>query len=161
MYVNDSTEKIIIACDIREQLSCYHKGALGNYSTAKGIICKTQKKDIMEIAQIVHSKVKKTLSDRKKLMQVLSCYIDMDLGLIDAAAISVLGKFESKAGYFVGSAMFGFKEQNGFSITNLGKVDSDHIKEAMFIPPASPAVKKIVGVLTVNGKMVKCTNERV
>ncbi|MGN0244036.1 MAG: hypothetical protein ACI4CT_08255, partial [Lachnospiraceae bacterium] len=33
-------------------------------------------------------------------------------------------------------------------------------QKAMFIPPASPAVKKILGVLTVNGQMVICSRER-
>ena len=46
--------------------------------------------------------------------------------LIDAVAISTLGDFESKAGTFV----------------NLGKIQSNMIAEAVFIPPASPANKK-------------------
>ena len=43
MYVQTGTEKIIIAADIRNMLSKYKKGALGNYSTAMGIYCKSKK----------------------------------------------------------------------------------------------------------------------
>lgn len=93
-------------------------------------------------------------------MQVLSCYIAMNPGLIDAAAISTLGMFNSKAGKFVGGEMFGFRNQSGYSITNLGRIESSYIKSALFISPASPAMKKIVGVLTVNGRMYRCTSER-
>lgn len=59
-------------------------------------------------------------------MLVLACYIHMLPELIDAVAISTLGDFESKAGTFV----------------NLGKIQSNMIAEAVFIPPASPANKK-------------------
>jgi NRPS condensation-like uncharacterized protein len=160
MFIEDNTKKIIIASDIREKIHCYQPGALGNYSTAFSVICNSSVKEPIELAKIVHKKIKKMLSDNKIAMQVLTCYITMDPGLIDAAAISTLGKFESKAGEFVGVNMFGFRNQNGYSITNLGKIESPYIKSAMFIPPASPAVKKIVGVLTVNGRMCRCTSER-
>ncbi len=160
MFIEDETNKIIIASDIRERIRCYQPGALGNYSTALGVMCKSSGKDLIELAKIVHKKVKKILSNDKIVMQVLSCYIIMDQGLLDAAAISTLGSFESKVGRFVGGKMFGFEHQSGYSITNLGKIESPYIKSAMFIPPASPAVKKIVGVLTVNGSMYQCTSER-
>lgn len=160
MFIKDGTQKIIIASDIRDKVHCYKAGALGNYSTAFGIRCKSNVKDPVKLARIVHKKVKKALSDNRIAMQVLSCYIAMDPGLIDAAAISSLGMFKSKAGKFVGDRMFGFGSQNGYSISNLGKMESPYIKSAMFIPPASPAMKKIIGVLTVNGIMYKCTSER-
>lgn len=54
--------------------------------------------------------------------------------------------------------MFGYGSQDGYSITNLGKIQSDIISEAVFIPPASPANKKIWGVLTVNGCMKICVS---
>lgn len=160
MFIEDNTKKIIIASDIREKIDCYQNGALGNYSTAFSVTCNSSVKEPIELAKIVHKKVKKILSNNKLLMQVLSCYITMDPGLIDAAAISSLGTFESKIGKFVGENMFGFENQNGYSITNLGKIESPYIKGALFIPPASPAIKKMVGVLTVNGIMYKCTSQR-
>lgn len=76
--------------------------------------------------------------------------------LIDAVAISTLGDFNSKAGLFVGSKMFGYKERNGYSITNLGKFDSDTMSEAIFIPPASPANTVTMGVVTLNNIMNSC-----
>ena len=78
--------------------------------------------------------------------------------LIDAVAISALGGHRSKAGTFVGRNMFGYGLQNGYSITNLGKIQSNTIAEAVFIPPASPANKKTWGVLTVNNHMKVCTS---
>ena len=90
-------------------------------------------------------------------MLVLACYIHMLPELIDAVAISTLGDFGSKAGTFVGRNMFGYGLQNGYSITNLGKIQSNIIAEAVFIPPASPANKKIWGVLTVNNHMKICS----
>lgn len=160
MFIEDDTKKIIIASDIREKLHCYQPGALGNYSTAFGITCKDSVKEPIELAKIIYKKVRKTLSNEKIAMQVLSCYIAMDPGLLDAAAISTLGMFESKVGAFVGGNMFGFRDHSGYSITNLGKIVNRYIRSAMFIPPASPAIKKIVGILTVNGIMYKCTSER-
>ena len=44
-----------------------------------------------------------------------------------------------------------FGAPKGYSITNLGRLESENIASACFIPPASPAMKKTQGVLTVNG----------
>lgn len=59
MYVKTGTKKIIIAADIRNMLSKYRKGALGNYSTAMGIHCKSKTTDIVEKAKEVHKLVQK------------------------------------------------------------------------------------------------------
>ena len=58
---------------------------------------------------------------------------------------------------FVGSNIFGYKNRCGYSITNLGKYESDTIAKATFIPPASPATKKTIGVVSFNGTMSTCT----
>lgn len=49
--------------------------------------------------------------------------------------------------------------REGYCITNLGRIKSDIISEAAFIPPASPANKKAWGILTVNDKMRICVVE--
>lgn len=158
MYVKTGTEKIIIAADIRNMLSKYRKGALGNYSTAMGIHCKSKTTDVVEKAKEVHKLVQKHLKNNRTLMLVLACYFEMAPTLLDAAAISALGGFESKAGKFVGSSMFGFGQPKSYSITNLGKVENDNIKSTMFIPPASPAAKLTLGVVTLNGTMKACSS---
>lgn len=159
MMFKEKINKVVIAADIRKQLNCYHQGALGNYATAMGIICKTHSNDIMCQAKAVSKQIKKHLSNPQKSMLVLVCYFRMIPELIDAVAISTLGDFQSKAGKFVGTKMFGYETRNGYSITNLGNIRNSDIIEAMFIPPASPANKKTIGVLSVNGYMKKCTAE--
>lgn len=156
MYVKTGTEKIIIAADIRNVISKYRKGALGNYSTAMGIQCKSNVTDVVEKAKEVHKLVQKHLKKNRALMLVLACYFEMSPTLLDAAAISALGGFESKAGQFVGSSMFGFAQPNSYSITNLGKVENENIKSILFIPPASPAARLTLGVVTLNGIMKAC-----
>lgn len=160
MFLEEHTKKIIIAQDIREKLGCYREGALGNYSTAFSIVHKVKSDDVFLEAKRVRETVLKTANNVQAAMTVLSCYAEMNPGLLDAAAISALGGFQSKAGAFVGGSMFGFQSGSGHSITNLGKMESDSIDSAMFIPPASPAIKKTLGVLTVNGQMVICSSER-
>lgn len=91
-------------------------------------------------------------------MLVLACYFEMSPTLLDAAAISALGGFDSKAGRFVGGGMFGFSQPKSYSITNLGKVSNNNIKSLMFIPPASPAAKMTLGVVTLNGEMRACSS---
>ena len=88
---------------------------------------------------------------------ILACYFRLNPELIDAAAISTMGDFKSKAGKFVGSLILGYGKRNGYSVTNLGNIENPNIEEAMFIPPASPANKKTMGVLSVNHRMKKCT----
>lgn len=158
MYVKTGTEKIIIAADIRNMFSKYRKGALGNYSTAMGIHYKAKTTDVVETAKKVHKLVQKHLQKNRTLMLVLACYFEMTPTLLDVAAISALGGFESKAGRFVGGSMFGFEKPDSYSITNLGKVENDNIKSIMFIPPASPAAKLTLGVVTLNGSMKACSS---
>lgn len=158
-YLQTGTKKIIIAADIRKSVSNYNTGALGNYATAMGIVCRSREKDVVELAKKVHRTVRKNMSKNSKLMLVLACYFDMCPTLIDAAAISGLGGFESKTGKFVGSGMFGFGNPSTYSISNLGNVDNHNIRSLMFIPPASPATKLILGIVTMNGVMRICTSE--
>lgn len=158
MYVQTGTEKIIIAADIRNMFSKYRKGALGNYSTAMGIHCKSKTTDVVEKAKEVHKLVQKHMKNNRALMLVLACYFEMTPTLLDAAAISALGGLESKAGKFVGGSMFGFVQPKSYSITNLGKVENENIKALTFIPPASPAAKLTLGVVTLNGTMKACSS---
>ena len=74
--------------------------------------------------------------------------------------ISSYGAFDSKTAKFIGINFFNYDKAKGYSITNLGKIESQNIESAFFIPPASPAIKKTLGVLTVNGTMRICTSAR-
>lgn len=160
MFVEDDTNKIIIAGDLREQLRFYTPGAMGNYATAFSIALRKKDPDLFSMAKKVHKLVQKKLKKSSDLYLVLQCYANLDAGIIDAAVISCRGGFKSKTGKFIGSMFFGFDDSKGYSITNLGRVESRNMESACFIPPASPAIKKIQGVLTVNGEMIICTSER-
>lgn len=157
MMLEDNTNKVIIAADIRSQVGCYRQGAMGNYATAFSVVVKKQEQDVISLAQRVASRVADIRSTPRKELLVLACYLRMQPELIDAVAISTLGGFESKAGAFVGKNMFGYASRNGYSITNLGRMESEVIAQAVFIPPASPANQKTLGVLTVNGMMKLCS----
>ncbi|MCR5802946.1 MAG: hypothetical protein K6G47_01665 [Clostridia bacterium] len=157
MMIEEKTQKIIIASDIRSKFRNYNEGSLGNYASAFSVVIKKRQTDIMELSKVVRDEVRKILRSPQKEMLVLSCYFTMDPELLDAVAISTLGGFSSNAGRFVGSRMFGFEAREGYCITNLGKIKSSTIAEAAFIPPASPANKKAWGVLTVNDKMRICS----
>ena len=157
MMIDESTDKVVIASDIRNKIKNYKKGALGNYATAFGVMVKKRNHDIMELAKAVDHEVRSIISKPDREMLVLSCYFNMDPELLDAVPISTLGSFESKAGRFVGSKMFGYEKRDGHCITNLGRVESNVIREGVFIPPASPANSKAWGVLTINNKMRICS----
>lgn len=179
MMQEEKTRKVIIASDLRSRLSCYREGALGNYSTAFSVEVKKREvaeretsrtqmsvqnalevRSLFSLARTVHDRVAVTMAHPKHLYLVLQCYADLDPGLLNAAFISCKGGFPSKAGKFIGSLFFGFEAGNGYSITNLGAIESESIADAYFIPPASPAICKTQGILTVNGVMTVCTSER-
>ena len=153
LYTAAKTQKIVIGADVRKDISCYQSGALGNYSSAIGIVCKDKNTETIPKAKVIHKMIEKYAKDKKKWLLVLACYLNMDADLLDAVAISTLGDFKSEAAKFVGSAMFGFASKNGVSMTNLGSIDNQNLLSAMFIPPLSPSAKEVFGVLTVNGKM--------
>ena len=156
----DGVRRLIIACDLRSRLAVYRAGALGNYSTAFSVEVRQKEKDLYALAQAVHRQVQRTMNRPAALWLVLQCYARLDPGLLDAAFLSCRGGFPSEAGKFIGSLFFGFGAASGHSITNLGSITSESIASAYFLPPASPAIRKIQGVLTVNGVMTICTCER-
>ncbi|MBO7708980.1 MAG: hypothetical protein J6S83_00825 [Lachnospiraceae bacterium] len=164
MMIEDRTRKVIIALDLRDRLGFYQEGALGNYSTAFSIeVSQSQMKkakDPYMLAREVHERVRKKMARPSDLYLVLQCYADLDPGLLDAAFISCRGNFPSEAGRFIGNMFFGFGAADGYSVTNLGKIDSSSISSAFFIPPASPAIRKTAGILTVNNVLTVCTSER-
>ena len=162
MMLEENTRKVIIASDLRNRLSCYREGALGNYSTAFSVEVKKvfATRNLFSLARTVHDRVAVTMARPEDLYLVLQCYTELDPGLLDAAFISCRGGFPSKAGKFIGSLFFGFEAGNGYSITNLGAIESESIADAYFIPPASPAICKTQGILTVNSVMTVCTSER-
>ena len=161
MMIEESTDKVVIASDIRDKIKSYKKGALGNYATAFGVVVRKRSSEIMELAKAVGHEVRSIISKPDREMLVLSCYFNMDPELLDAVAISTLGSFESGAGRFVGSKMFGYEKRDGHCITNLGRIESSVIREGVFIPPASPANRKAWGVLTINRKMRICVSFRI
>jgi len=160
MFTEDRTDKIIIAKDIRDSLPSYNKGSLGNYSTAFSIEIKNTDRNIWTIASEVHKKVQRALASPKDLYLVLQCYAALNPAVLDCAFMAAKGAFESRSAGFIGKMFFGFEEAKGYSITNLGKIDNKNMTAGCFIPPASPAIRKTVGVLTVNGEMVSCICER-
>ena len=160
MMIGDRTEKVIMACDLRNRLGCYNEGALGIYSTAFSVEVKSKETDPFVLAGAVHEQVQKIMNRPADLYLILQCYANLDPAVLDAAFISCRGDYPDKAGKFIGSMFFGFEDAKGYSITNLGSVESGSITSAFFIPPASPAVRKIQGILTVNGVMTVCTAER-
>lgn len=158
--MEDHTVKIVIACDLRDRFSFYRKGALGNYSTAFSVEVKAKTNDLFTLAKAAHEQVQRKMARPAELFLVLQCYASLNPGLLDAALISCRGSFPSKAGKFIGRMFFGFDAAKGHSITNLGKVESESMISAFFIPPVSPAMRKTQGVLTVNSVMTICSSER-
>ena len=157
MMIDEGTDKVIIASDIRNKIKNYKKGALGNYAAAFGVVVKKRSSEIIELAKAVNREIRNIKDKPDREMLVLACYFNMNPELLDAVAISTLGHFESKAGRFVGSRMFGYEKRNGHCITNLGRIESSVIREGVFIPPASPANREAWGVLTINKKMRICS----
>ena len=164
MFTEEKNDSIVMACDLRNQLACYNQGAMGNYATAFSVKLKQGKSanstDIFSLAQKVHTQIQEKLTSPKDLYLILQCYASLESGLLDAAMISSRGAFDSKAAKFIGTSFFNYDKAKGYSITNLGKIKSKNIESAFFIPPASPAIKKTQGVLTVNGVMRICTSQR-
>ena len=85
------------------------------------------------MARDVHDLVSKKTRNPQNVYLVLQCYADMQGELLDATFAAARCGYDSRAANFTETMFFGLA----------------------FIPPASPAMKKTVGVLTVNGKMYR------
>ena len=143
MFLTKGCNKIIMAVDIRDKIKKYNRGALGNYASAFSIELKSKTKQVGEEAKEVHTLVKKKSADTKSLMTILTCYFIMNPTLLDAAAMAGIGLYDSKTAAFVGKTILGYSSPSSYSITNLGKISNSNMNYAIFIPPASPATKKV------------------
>lgn len=160
MFIDEGTDKITIASDIRDKLGFYVPGSLGNYSTAFSVVVKKKTMDPFVLSKEVHKAVQKILTKPSDLFLVLQCYANLTPALLDAAFMAAKDGYKSRAASYIGKNVLGFGSADGYCITNLGKIECSSIAAAFFIPPASPAMKKTKGILTVNGKMMICTSER-
>lgn len=160
MFIENATSKIIIACDLRNKFPSYKKNTLGNYSTAFSISYKANTIDIIHNAKKIHKIVIKKRNNVKDLFLILQFYAKLNAEIIDAALISSKEFFNSRIAKFTGDCILKYKNPTNYSITNLGKIENRNIETACFIPPASPAIKKIQGILTVNENMIVCTCEK-
>ena len=160
MFIDEGTDKIIIASDIRDKLDFYVPGSLGNFSSAFSVTVRKKARDPFVLAKEVHKAVQKILEKSSDLFLSLQCYANLTPSLLDASFMAAKDGFKSRAASYVGKSVFGFGSPDGYCLTNLGKIECSSISAAFFIPPASPAIKKTKGVLTVNGKMMICTSQR-
>ena len=71
MMIDEGTDKVIIASDIRNKIKNYKKGALGNYATAFGVVVKKKSSEIMELAKAVNREIRNIISKPDKEMLVL------------------------------------------------------------------------------------------
>lgn len=158
--IREKAKSAVVASDLRDKLTCINEDSLGNFATAFSVSVSKKSDDIWEVSKELHSAIQKKINTPSELCLVLSCYAMLEPGLLDAAFVSAKRLYESKAGEFIGKYYFHFDKPHGYSITNLGKADCDAIGAAFFIPPASPAAIKILGVLTMNGTLRICSSER-
>lgn len=63
------TEKIVLGADVRDEISCYRPGALGNYSSAIGIAYKNKKAEFTQKVREIHRLIEKYRQDKRKWMQ--------------------------------------------------------------------------------------------
>ena len=158
--IEENAKSAVVASDLRDKLTCINEGSLGNFATAFSITIKKKSDDIWKVSKEVHDAILKKINTPSELCLVLRCYAMLEPGLLDAAFVSAKKMYDSKAGEFIGKYYFHFDNPHGYSITNLGKAKCDAIGDAFFIPPASPAGIKILGVLTMNGRLRICSSER-
>ena len=160
MYINEGIDKITVASDVRDKFDFCVPGSLGNFSTSFSVVVKKKSRDPYSLAKEVHKAVHKYISKPSEKFLMLQYCANLYPEILDAAFMASRNAYKSKSAAFIGKTIFGFGAPDGYSITNLGKIESSNISAAFFIPPASPAMKKTQGVLTVNGKMMICTSER-
>lgn len=162
MMVEENTRKVLVGVDIRKYLKNHEDGAVGNFSSAYSVELH-HTDDVWLTAEKVSKAIAKIKKNPARELLTLALYTSLDQNLLDASAITSLGGFESKAALFIGDRLLGFRNAENHTITNLGKLESNIISDAWFIPPCSPSAKVIAGVITVNGVMntVTCTRKRV
>ena len=160
MLAEEGAREVVMAADLRAEVPCYRPGSLGNFATAFTVRVNGAGSDALAAAKKAHSAVKKARKNPAARYTVLQCYAMLNPALLDAAAMAGLGAYPSRAAAFVGGQLFGFARRAGHSVTNLGTLDCAGLGRTYFIPPASPAMQKTWGIVTVNGEMTRVCCER-
>lgn len=66
MMCKEQTDRVVIAIDIRKELACYHRGALGNYATAIGIENTFKSNNVIQKAEEVAKQIRRNLNNVQK-----------------------------------------------------------------------------------------------
>lgn len=75
MMIDEHTNKVLIAADIRKYVTVYKEKSLGNFSTAFGVVCNSIEKDIWSLAKKVSKIVENQMNSPKKQRWILVDFI--------------------------------------------------------------------------------------
>jgi len=123
-------------------------------------------KSLLENAKIIQHKLDKKLAKHQKGSYVLSFVGDMNPTLRDAVNLEHAGYYHSKVSYNMAKLMGYVGKTKDYSITNLTVADIPvkygeyEIKQMMFAGPVVSYGKRIISVITCNGKTVITKHER-
>lgn len=120
---------------------------------------------LMENARRIQSKLDKKLKEHEKGSYVLSFVGDINPTLRDAVNLEHVGYFHNKVSYRLAKIMGYVGKTKDYSITNLTVADIPvkygeyEIKNMMFAAPVVSYGKRIISVITCNGRTVITRHE--
>ena len=134
---------------------------MGNFATGIHINYRYDAdKSTGENARKINALMKKKLSDPRFRYSVLHMIGGFDPTLIDTLSLEAAGAFHTKETARFADIMNYGKKKKDLSITNLMRTDiqTDYgdyrIKDIAFVPPVVSYGKNLIGIITVNDKMI-------
>lgn len=139
---------------------------MGNYATGINIdYSYDNKKSRSYNIKNVHKAIYGKLNDENKKYFLMKFMNALSPVIIDSAYFAAFAGYKNKAAEAV-KEMFGYTENpQGITVTNLGNVlggelGGDILDDVMFLPPLVPNVKRMIGVLGINGHINISMNVR-
>ena len=115
------------------------------------------KGDFWDVAREFNAKIKRLLSDPRKVLGFMAPLNYLDPTVIDAIYFVAYGTFNGKAARRLAKRILtaSNKPKRSLDVTNLGNVDirNGNLETLVFVPILSPNYEKAIGVVTAGGEM--------
>lgn len=155
----NSTDKIGIAVDVRDELNFDAARLVGNYASAVSIEQgKVGKEEFAKYMAMIHNKLQKKIKNTRSKWLCLQAFDWLEGTLIDAGYFYAYGRLESKGAKRYAKMINYAGEPSELGVTNLGKVfmrmpEGIEMESIEFVPPAAPCNDITVGIVTYQGVM--------
>jgi NRPS condensation-like uncharacterized protein len=149
--------KALVAVNLRHLFKNPPRENVGLFAAGFEVALPSGKGGFWDVAREFNAKIKRLLSDPRKVLGFMAPLNYLDPTVIDAIYFVAYGTFNGEAARRLAKRILtaSNKPKRSLDVTNLGNVDigNGNLETLVFVPILSPNYEKAIGVVTAGGEM--------